>query len=225
MLDAGPTADLQHAGALGGGQGLAGRVGDLNRPPGPNSQPPDDPDEAHPEHTERIAADHPQAGLLQNRLLGRAWRIDGLKQRLGPARLLGQTGDFSPGLTEAEQGQHRQHQGQAVEDGGQAWIPGLEAQPEVETHAAVQPGQDELHGLGHAQPRAQHPVAQNDEGVGIGRLEPVVGQPGANDVEDQQRGDQKAEGELNPLAERQARVAVVVDRDQGQRHMYAQRAV
>ena len=57
VLDAGPTADLQHAGALGSGQGLAGRVGDLNRPLGPNGEPPDDPDEAHPEHAEHIAAD------------------------------------------------------------------------------------------------------------------------------------------------------------------------
>ena len=136
-----------------------------------------------------------------------------------PIALAGEQRDGLSGIGETEQRERRQQQRGGVQIGQGARVPRLQAQPEVQAHAAVQPGDDQQNRLKRALLGDEFPQDQHDVDVAVFDAVEFVEQPRADDMLDQQDRDDQAEHDLAGLPARHAQRAPLVEPPQHQRQM------
>src|ERR1700688_529607 len=106
-----------------------------------------------------------------------------------------------------------------------ALVPGPDAQPEVETDAAVNPGDDEYGHLHGAEPGGELPEHELDVEIVDLNVQELVSEAGAEDVLDEERGNGKPEEELCRLPRGHAQRAALIELRQGERYVDEERAV
>ena len=130
-----------------------------------------------------------------------------------------------PGLRETEPCEHRNEDPSAQNHREAPSVPRPQAQPEVETDAAMNPRDQEQHRLAEARPGIHHPEREEQTCIGVLNAEEGIGEAGAHHVGGQQRGHGETEENLGRLPDRHAKGAPTVDEPEAEQPVHDQRAV
>jgi hypothetical protein len=142
----------------------------------------------------------------------------------GP-RIRRSRGHGPPALGEPEKGEYGHEEHGSEEERGGARVPGAEAQPEVQTDAAVQPGDDEHERLTQACAGVERPHAEEQTRIGVDAPEPLEGQARSHDVSDEPQGNGQTQRELQCFPRWHAQRPPAVERTEGERHVHDERCV
>ncbi|CAA2156802.1 hypothetical protein MBRA_02236 [Methylobacterium brachiatum] len=225
MGDPVAPARLQHAGTAGHPDHLSVGIAEPDRPALDLREGPDAAGGDHRGDQAGIGQQHPVPDRAEPRHLVGQPDMDGLERRDVPGRVLRQGEDRPAALHEAEQRQDRHQHCDRQEPGRGAPEGRLQPQPEIQSGAAVNPGDDQHRRLHRALMRRRDP--EGVEFLRVALLEPLGGEgdPGAHDVADQQRRDQQTGDHLHDLAGTPAEVAGGVERLEPEQQVDHQRAV
>ncbi|MGT2486344.1 hypothetical protein ACU4GA_11115 [Methylobacterium oryzae CBMB20] len=147
-------------------------------------------------------------------------------ERHGPPRgILRQGQDHPAALREAQQRQDRHQHRERQQPGRHAPETGFQPQPESQAHAPVDPGHDQDRHLQEAEGRRGDP--EGVEFLRVALVEPRgdEGDPGPDDVADEQRRDQQAGDQLQDLGRPPVEEAGRVEGLEPEQQMDHQRAV
>ncbi len=131
--------------------------------------------------------------------------------QIEPAFLLAQPGCLPPHLGETQQCQDRHEEGNAKQQRDDAGIPRLEAEPEVQPHATVHPGNGQENCLFSAEVGAELPIGQDQARVRVRGVEPGMRESGPNDMRHEERRDAQPEKELECFPGWQAEVTTLIE--------------
>jgi hypothetical protein len=218
-------ACFQHAETAGDSGGAAVRIADANDAALSFAQG----THAAREHYEH---DQSQGGrqaevTLQQKLgvLERLSDLPGIEIVRPPDRIMCQRQHSATALEEPQQGEHRQHDGNAQ----QGWLGALEewlqAKPQIDPDAAMEPGDDQQRYLQHAIPAPSDPERIQLLSVAFLQAELRQCDSRREQMVHQQERDAKAKRELGHLGPRPAEMTPLVERPQPQAKMRRQRDV
>ena len=166
------------------------------------------------EDDQRVVAVAREGGVLLARadvLRHEVLRLEG--------RIVDQGLDRHAATVEAEQGQRRDQHRDGEHEVAHARIERLEPQPEVDAEAAVDPHDQQQHGLEHAEAGRPDPELQQLLGVSLVGAEQGLRAARAEHVVDEQERDGEAEHELGCLRAREAEAAPREQRPEAERHV------